>query len=143
MPGPDTRSLGSPLVRLAWPVTQALAVPSSGRLATCWPECLRGSRFCSLFGIRQPCTITRPAGSWADLSFPPLLWSQRPRGHRAPRAEGPDQEKCRDPLFTVGIPPQGYCQTSLGEARCRLLVRQLWGRRPGPQAGRPGSPLPS
>ena len=63
--------------------------------------------------------------------------------HRAPRAEGPDQEKCRDPLFTVGIPPQGYCQTSLGEARCRLLVRQLWGRRPGPQAGRPGSPLPS
>ena len=40
MPGPDTRGLGSPLVGLAWPVTQALAVPSSGRLATCWPECL-------------------------------------------------------------------------------------------------------
>lgn len=69
-----------------------------------------------MFGIGQPCTNTGPAESWADLSFPTLLWSQRPRGHRAPRAEGPDQEKRRDPLFTVGIAPQGCRHTSLREA---------------------------
>lgn len=63
-----------------------------------------------MFEIRQPCTTTRPAGSRADLSFPLLLWSQRPRGHRAPRAEAPDQETRRDPLFTVGVPPQGLTQ---------------------------------
>lgn len=38
------------------------------------------------------------------------------QGHSAPRAEGPDQEKRRDPLFTVGLAPKGCHHTSLREA---------------------------
>lgn len=92
-----------------------------------------------MFGIRQPYAITRPAGSWADLSFPPLLWSQRPRGHRAPRAEGPDQEKHRDPLFAVGIPPRAVV-SSAREATLQTAdqtAMETEARTPGWETGLP------